>query len=51
MSHNNWMNFANKTDALLSSCYIIKAAEKFIPIHHSSQHARDLRPKTLKKVY
>ncbi|CAI2199063.1 13996_t:CDS:1, partial [Funneliformis geosporum] len=30
---------------------ITKAAEKFIPIHHFSQYARDLRPKTLKKVY
>src|SRR5215216_1380157 len=76
MSHDDWTNFANKTDALLSSCQlanldniklkskhalnfywdliqgcIIKAAEKFISIHHSSQHARDLRPKTLKKIY
>ncbi|CAI2198724.1 11492_t:CDS:2, partial [Funneliformis geosporum] len=31
--------------------YIIKAAKKFIPVHHSSQHACDLRPKILKKVY
>ncbi|CAI2193301.1 12016_t:CDS:1, partial [Funneliformis geosporum] len=35
---------------LIQGC-IIKAAEKIILIHRSSQHLRDLRPKSLKKVY